>query len=208
MSQKSPPLRERIGDASNVLLLAPALSAEGEDACAELVSLAPLEDEIALSVSFAGDPDERLDVWQTRLDGLPAEVGIVDVNEGTRSAATDAADSRRPATVTVDVVDDPDNLTDVGVALTKYLKQWSGRDAQVVGCVDSLTTLLQYVELQRAFRFLHAVTRRLAEVDAVTHYHLDPAAHDERTINTLKQLFDAVVEVDEDGELTVSVRGG
>lgn len=78
---------------------------------------------------------------------------------------------------------------------------------QLVGYVDSLTTLLQHVDLRRSFRFLQAMTTRLAEPDATVHYHLDPAAHDAKTINTLKQLFDAVVEVDH-RSVTVTTRQG
>ena len=57
--------------------------------------------------------------------------------------------------------------------------------------------------LQRAFRFLHVVTGRVKTAGGVGHYHLDPEAHDRQTLATLKGLFDAVVNVDEDGELSI-----
>jgi hypothetical protein len=39
----------------------------------------------------------------------------------------------------------------------------------------------------------------------VGHFHVDPAAHDEQTLATLRTLFDAVVTV-EDGEQVVRSR--
>jgi hypothetical protein len=50
--------------------------------------------------------------------------------------------------------------------------------------------MLQYVELDQAFRFLHVVTDRLADADAMAHFHVDPGAHDDETIETLTSLFD------------------
>jgi hypothetical protein len=79
----------------------------------------------------------------------------------------------------------------------------AGEEEQIAVCFNSVTSLLQYADLQRAFRFLHVVTGRVKTVGGVGHYHLDPDAHDSQTLATLKGLFDAVVEVEEDGSLSV-----
>ena len=36
---------------------------------------------------------------------------------------------------------------------------------------------------------------QLREVDAVGHFHLDPGAHEQRTISRLKPLFDDAVDL-------------
>lgn len=58
----------------------------------------------------------------------------------------------------------------------------------------------------RAFRFLHLLTRRLSLAGAIAHFHLDPETCDEKTIETLRPLFDAVLEVDEDGTWSMCVQ--
>jgi len=59
-----------------------------------------------------------------------------------------------------------------------------------------------YSDLQTVFRFLHVFTGRIQSADALGVYVIDSTAHDDQTMNTLKQLFDAVIELEEaaDGE--------
>lgn len=37
--------------------------------------------------------------------------------------------------------------------------------------------------------------KRIEAVDGFAHYHMDPTAHDEKALATLRSLFDAVVEL-------------
>ena len=76
-------------------------------------------------------------------------------------------------------------------------------DEDISFCFNSITSLLQYADVQRAFRFLHVVTGRVKTVGGTGHYHLDPEAHDRQTLATLKGLFDAVIEVNEDGSVDI-----
>ncbi len=80
---------------------------------------------------------------------------------------------------------------------------WAKNQNQTVICFHSLTALIQYADLQRVFRFLHVLTARIDLIDAVAHFHMDPGAHDAQTRNTLVQLFDAVINIGEDGEQTI-----
>lgn len=74
-----------------------------------------------------------------------------------------------------------------------------GNPETVVYSVDTLTARLQYADLQRGYRFVHTVNGRLGPTDGLAHYHLDPAAHDDRTVTAHRPLFDVVVGVDCDG---------
>jgi hypothetical protein len=56
-----------------------------------------------------------------------------------------------------------------------------------------------YSDLQTVFRFLHVFTGRVQSVDGLGLFAIDDSAHDERTMNTLKQLFDGIVRTREDG---------
>jgi hypothetical protein len=64
--------------------------------------------------------------------------------------------------------------------------------------VHSLSTLLMYSNLQTVFRFLHVFTGRIQSVGALGLFAIDSTAHDEQTMNTLKQLFDGVITTSED----------
>ena len=91
---------------------------------------------------------------------------------------------------------EPSDLTGQGIAIAEALSP------ETVVCVDSLGALLQYVNREQAFQFVHTLGERCAESSAAMHFHLDPAAVDERTVATLSLPMDAVVDVD-GGDVTV-----
>lgn len=198
-------LRARVARASNVLLLAPALNAWADEVCIDLLSLAPPSRERILWVSFTQSPTDRLDRWRAYAGGqTPAAVGIV------------AVDDRRPshperptgdltlngAPIDVEFVSSPGNLTSIGIEVVGFLDAWANSQEPIAVCVHSLTPLLQYVDLKQAYKFLHVFTGRVTAAEAVAHYHMDPTAHDDQTVNTIKSLFDTVVEIEDDGAVT------
>jgi hypothetical protein len=182
---------------ANVLCRAPTMSDGSTDVCP---TVGPDGARNLLFVSLTGNPDRRLDAWR-RHGGLPDEVAILSA-ETTRgaAAASDAAgttlgpDGRTISTATVS---EPGDLTGLGIKVNQCLSAWEDEAALTVVCFDSVTTLLQYVDTQRAFRFFHVLTRRVRSLGALAHYHVDPAAHDEQTIATIEGLFSDVYEYDE-----------
>ncbi|WP_331232523.1 RAD55 family ATPase [Natronorarus salvus] len=96
----------------------------------------------------------------------------------------------------------PVDMTTIGVELSSYLESFSRerglRRNRVL--VHSLSTLLMYAELGTVFRFVHVLTGRLQSAGALGLCVIDSTTHDDRTMNTLKQLFDGVVAVEESGE--------
>lgn len=199
-----------VDDGTAVLLLAPANSPVGEECCVDLLTVESPERENLLVVAVAESVDDRIDAWRRHAgDQLPRRTAVVSVGGSTRSAtgadAGGGADgSVLPGTgVAVETVANPGDLTGIGIRLSERLGAWADDDARTVVCVHSLDALLQYADLQRLFRFLHVLTGRLRTIGAVAHFHLDPSAHDQQTLATLLQLFDAAVEVDDEGETTV-----
>jgi hypothetical protein len=193
----APPLPELEG-VSNVLVLAPSMGSGKRDACLELLTQTPPASTNVLSVTFTQSAAEWIEDWNDRAGEPPARGGIVAI--GQQEAEGDA--DWRVATV-----ENPSDLTGIGIELSELLSKIAGAagdDEPLTACFDSITSLLQYADLQRTFRFLHVVTGRIKTVGGVGHFHIDPAAHTDQELATLKGLFDAVVEVDEDGEFSVT----
>lgn len=176
--------RSALTDAANVLVLSGAM---GSDARASyLDQVVPRRLGHLLVVSYAAGPGTWLSEWE-RL--APAPEGVVLVGSDEREA------DRRGVTR---VTQSPEDLTGIGITVSERLTEWDGEAGGSLFLFDSLTVLLQFVELKRAFRFLHVLTNRVKATDAVAHYHLDPGAHDAQTVATLSSLFDTVVTY-EDG---------
>lgn len=203
-SQHASSVADDLADVPNTLVLAPAHADAASSTCFDLLTLDPPHDEDVLVVTFDESPDDWLDAWDAHVGGeRPAGLGVVAVGERERSAAAAAEAPSRPRPVTVRPVASPSNLTDIGVAFTDLFSLWGGDDRRVVVCVRSLTPLLMHTDLKRTYRFLHIMTGQVQTGGARAHYHLDPSTLSEADLATLTTLFNAVLELDEDGSWTL-----
>ena len=181
--------------AANVLLLTPDGSTADADACLHLLNDTDAESRNVLSLGYSTPPDRT--ARAVRSDGPPGDTTFVCIGERTRSAATSSSSTDlTPGGTTVRVVPDPSNLARIGLVVNDCLEEWADSSGQTVICFHSLSNLLEYVDLQTAFRFLHVLTGRISTADAQAHFHIDPTAHDEETVRTLSMLFDDVIRVD------------
>ncbi len=201
-------LADRLGEGvHNVLLLTPPFEDRGDEACVDLLATSRPADMNVLYVTFVQSADERLESWRRRHDDTqPNRLGVIDVGGSTRSAtATSAAAPDPTSPVRIETIASPGNLTNLGIKISGFLQDWEPTDADPTICFHSLTTLLQYADLQRVFRFLHVLTGRVRAVGGTAHFHLDPGAHDPQVENTLMTLFDAAVRL-EGGDWAVRSR--
>lgn len=194
-------LTERLAGANSTLLLSSSFAEETEATCTELLHPGAASESNVLWVSYTKSPDEQLRRWQSHSNDRPANMGMVSVEDSTRSVAggggaesTDLMGPDKP----VETVSSPNDLTGLGIRITEFLTDWEANDNRTVVCFDSLTALLQYVELETAYEFLHIITGRMAALDAFAHFHMDPDAHEDQTIESITTLMDAVVEIDDD----------
>ncbi|MUV57469.1 RecA-superfamily ATPase, KaiC/GvpD/RAD55 family [Halogeometricum rufum] len=96
----------------------------------------------------------------------------------------------------------PVDMTGIGIKLSEFLQAFY-QDRNIEQnriMLHSLSTLLMYADLQTVFRFLHVFTGRIQSVEGLGLFAIDSSAHDDKTMNTLKQLFDGIVTTYEDRE--------
>lgn len=86
----------------------------------------------------------------------------------------------------------PTDLSTAGIEISSFLDEHEG----AVVCLHSLTALLDEIDVEHLYRFLHILAVRISDTDAVGQFYLDAAAHDDQTIYMLRSVFDVVVETD------------
>ncbi|WP_411963362.1 RAD55 family ATPase [Haloferax sp. YSMS24] len=94
----------------------------------------------------------------------------------------------------------PVDMTGIGIKLSEVLQEYyqeRGLEQNRI-MLHSLSTLLMYADLQTVFRFLHVFTGRIQSVGGLGLFAIDADAHDDRTMNTIKQLFDGIITTSED----------
>jgi KaiC/GvpD/RAD55 family RecA-like ATPase len=180
--------------AGSYLLAGPAMSGKYElllDFVAEGVE----QDEAILFVTTNESAGPILDDIEDRVGTLPEQLRIVDC-----VAERQGSEGRYPPE-RVEYVSSPGDLTGIGIGVSEQLRRFGASDAERTRiCFYSLSTLLIYAELETVFRFLHVLSGRVDSIGALGLFALDPTTHDESTVNTLRQLFDGLIEVKLDGE--------
>ncbi|WP_312909153.1 RAD55 family ATPase [Natronosalvus caseinilyticus] len=195
---------ESITPGTNVLIAGPPLTGKRNLALDVLASGAD-GGEGTIIVTTKDSAEKVLTEFTTRTVNEDPDVGVVDCVTKQRGIGTADDDPR------IKYASSPVDMTGIGIKLSEYLQDFY----EVRGLTEnrillhSISTLLMYSDLQTVFRFLHVFTGRIQSADALGVYVIDSTAHDDQTMNTLKQLFDGVVEIDEggDGEQTIRTAG-
>ncbi|SHL65809.1 helix-turn-helix transcriptional regulator [Haladaptatus paucihalophilus] len=187
-------IEEDLQGASNVLVLAP-LTPDGNRAHMELVASTRPENVSLAAVTYTQPPGQWLGDWERSVGRSPREVRFI---HASGMAQSETYDEQTSNTVTTEVVDPTDPM-EIIVPLSDRLKEWSNGETQPVVSVQTLTVLLEYVDFDTAFRYLHILTHRIQAAGGIGYFQMDPDIHDPETTNTLKTLFDVVVEISDNG---------
>lgn len=184
------------------------MDTDADELCLNILAEGDVPNTDAMMVTYTKTPDACAQEWMNHVGERPANMKVVSVGDTTRSAATQSVSNgdHTAKQGLVETVASPGDLTGLGITVSEQLESWKETGNRSAVYFHSLTPLLQYVDLQTAFKFLHVFTGRIASIDAVAHFHIDPNAHDDRTLNTLKSLFDATVQTNEDGGWTVTTK--
>lgn len=191
---------------SNLLLLGPAMSGKKRLAY-EILAEGSRNGEGAIVVSMSNSANRVIETYGDILGTDPQSVpfGIVDcVSKQQGVEGLDNSDYVKYASA-------PDDMTRIGISLSEFLEEFNGEYEleQNRTCLDNISTMLMYSDLQTIFRFLHVFTGRIQNVHGLGVYLMDPSAHDTQTLNTLKGLFDGLIKPDDGGDefSFVSVNG-
>lgn len=168
----------KLDGATNILLEEPSIGA-GRETCTSLLGDGAAEPNI-LFVSFTRQASACVEQVEGKSVG---SIGVITVGE----SSTPVDDS-----VVTESVSTPSDLTGLGINIGQFLSEF---EAPVFVCFDSLTSLLQYVDVQTAYEFLHAITGQIHAAGARAHFHIDPSAHDDQDIAAISSLFDGRVSL-------------
>ena len=199
-------LGPELGDATvdpgtNLLVAGPPLTGKRRLAM-ELLAAGAAAGEGGVVVTTRDSAERVLSEYRSLVaDPGSAAVGVVDCV--TRNQGASPADSE-----SVSYVSSPTDMTGIGIGFSEFLEEFYERGHRRNRVLlDSLSALLMYTDLQTVFQFMHVFTNRVEDAGALGLYVVDSTAHGPETMNTLTQLFDGVVEVDEDREVSVRLPG-
>lgn len=192
-----------------VLVQANAIDGHGRTVCFDQLAGKQPANRNVLAIDLQRSADQWLRDWKRDVGTPPNDIRLIVMEEDYRSpAATDESDLAGEHQISP--VSNPQDLTALGIKITETIDDWeragTETETEIVACLDSLSTMLQYTSFDPVFRFLHVFIRQLDSVGATGHFHIDPTAHDEQTITRLLQLFDAVITIEDGTVVSVQER--
>jgi len=199
-------LPDELSDASlpagtNLLIAGPPLTGK-RDIAFEVLATGSRDGEGSIVVTTKDDAEKVLEEYAGYVEDVEDfDVGVVDCVTKQRGVGSVRDDPR------VKYASSPVDMTGIGIKLSEFLEEFyevRGHEQNRI-LLHSVSTLLMYSDLQTVFRFMHVFTGRVQSADGLGVYVIDSTAHDDQTMNTLKQLFDAVVEVTDEGDGETSI---
>jgi RecA-superfamily ATPases implicated in signal transduction len=189
--------RVTVDAGTNILVTGPPLTGKRR-VVFEILARGVTSGEGAVVVTTRDSSDRVLEsIGSLTPDVGSSNVGVVDcVTQHLGQSVSD--------TDSVSYASSPEDMTGIGIGFSELLKEFRDRrDLQQNRiALDSLTTLLFYSDPQTVFQFVHVVTSRVKDVGALGVHTIESTAHDAETVNTIRQLFDGVIEFDESGKLS------
>jgi KaiC/GvpD/RAD55 family RecA-like ATPase len=189
---------------SSILISGPAMTGK-QGILLDLLADGLRRDEGVMSITTgdrATDIAAELEGRVPEFDGRA--VGVVDCRaEGNREQETLSSG------VQVHHVSSPSDMTAFGITITETIDRLgtAGYGRGRLGLM-SLSTMLTYADDKSVFKFCHVLSSRLDGAEFVGMFTIDSTAHDEQTLQVLKQAFDSLVEVRErEGQRQARVRG-
>ena len=175
---------------SSILLSGPAMTGK-EQLAYDILADGAREGDGAVVVTTSDKATNVAEAFQERVPDLEgSQLGVVDCRgEG-------GSDQTIVDGVSVHQVSSPGDLTGIGIGITKALEGLhnAGRTRGRLALI-SLSTMLTYTDKKTVFKFCHVLSSRLDAADYIGVFTIDSGAHDQQTIQVIKQAFDGLIEV-------------
>ena len=179
-----------IREGTNLMMIGPPMSRK-DDLLNAIIFNSQNSENSAIIVSTR-EPGERILAWfeDNGMDIQNTDIGIVDCV--TRTLGLGAADTDK-----IKRASSPVDLTGIGVKISQFFEEMlvKKQKKKIHLCINSLSTILMYSNIQTVFRFLHVFTGRVKAANGFGLYVVEDQMHDVQTIATLKQLFDGMIEI-------------
>jgi KaiC/GvpD/RAD55 family RecA-like ATPase len=179
---------DEIREGANLLVMGPPMTGKYDLLC-DVLAEGHDHEEAGLVVTTQNSADSVREDVGSRLSngGETSRLGIVDCVTQERGMGQQDHQLTR-------YVSSPGDFTGTGMASSKLLEGFAAQDFRTRVTLDSISQLLMYADVKTVFRFLHILTGRISAADALGFATMDADAHDDQTVNTIRQLFDGLVQ--------------
>lgn len=174
---------------TNILIAGSSMS-DKTDLATRILAQGSRHNEGALVIKNSGDVNQILRAYREHSNSNDSPY-FVDCTRARKEPPSEIPSSR------FESVSSPSDMTGIGIAFEKYIKSVGKRYDGTRVVFDSLTTLLQYTDSQRAYRFVDVLTGRFTAQGYLSVFIIDDTTVDEKFMKMLVHEFDIEVQVEE-----------
>jgi len=140
-------------------------------------------------------PQRRIRFVQDELEELPSSMVVIT----SREDPLDGLAGGDPLSLPVEVVrpDGTVGLSTPGQTISRVVDRHEQMRGKISFEFDILSELITTFDLQQVFKFLHVLTARLEDANALSHFYANPDAWAESSINILDEVFDMRLTAEE-----------
>ncbi|MFC6734369.1 DUF7504 family protein [Haladaptatus sp. GCM10025893] len=173
---------------TSLLIAGPAMAGK-QDLALDLLAAGLTQRDGVLIVSTSKSAEACLDELEQRVPTLERDqVGVVDCSRSSQQQAIRGVMTQRVAS--------PGDLTGISIGTAKLMQRFTAQDiSRMRHGLVSVSTLLQFLELDTVFKFLHIYTGRITDTRGLGIFTVDNASYNPQTINTIASEFDGVIEL-------------
>ncbi|WEL21736.1 MULTISPECIES: hypothetical protein [unclassified Halorhabdus] len=193
---------EAVRPGSSILITGPAMTGK-QGLAYDILADGVTDNQGAIIVSTGDRATTVIDEFADRAGTDEFELGVIDCAGDQQTTESETGDAF------VHHVGSPGDLTGIGIGITEGLEALHGRGADRGRlALSSLSTMLTYTDRKTVFKFCHVLSSRLEAAEYLGLFTIDASAHDEQTLQVIKQAFDGMIEIREtDGKREARVRG-
>ena len=178
---------------SSILVSGPAMTGK-EDLLYEALANGSRTGEGAVAVTTGGRAEDAIENIQSRGPDVDSHsLCAIDCR-----ADSDREEIERDDGAYVHRVAAPSDMTGIGIGITNCFDRLhdAGVDDGRLG-LTNLSTMITYTDKQTVFKFCHVLSSRLDSAEFLGLFTIDSSAHDDQTLQVIKQAFDGLIELRE-----------
>jgi KaiC/GvpD/RAD55 family RecA-like ATPase len=179
---------------ASILISGPAMTGK-EALLYDVLAAGADREDGTVAVTTGGEAEDALDQLRSRSASLdPNTLCGIDCR-----ADSDRTEMELDDGSYVHRVAAPSDMTGIGIGITKCFDRLhdAGVDHGRLGLAN-LSTMVTYSDKQTVFKFCHVLSSRLDSAEFLGLFTIDSSAHDDQTLQVIKQAFDGLIEIRED----------
>lgn len=183
---------EGIKSSSNILMIGPPLCGKELILYNIMYHGAAINENSIINVTTRETAAHILEWFKENKLNLPLDrIGIIDCVTKTPSGEVVTNEN-------IKIVSSAGDLTGIGLKISQFLDEFLTKKKIPKNQlhINSLSTFLIDSNAQSVFRFLEVITKRIKSIGGLGIYLLDGGIHDEQETETLRQLFDGIIEIE------------